>query len=152
MGRLRGVRPPQPPLRPGLTALPVQLHEALAGILSVQAEDDGSLTIRHGGTAASLRTVTIADGLEMVSITQVLAWDLPDTAELRKTVAAQANTTLLGTVALSEQPGRRADVMLRYNFPASGLGNSALQTLVLMVLDTGTGVRRVLLDGDPRHP
>ncbi len=113
--------------------------------MTVVVEEDDALTVRHDGTVASLRTVTIADGLEMVSITQVLAWDLALNADVRKHVAAQANTTLLGTVVLSEQPGRLADVMLRYNFPVSGLADSALQTLVLMVLDTGAGVRRALL-------
>lgn len=123
----------------------IDLAGVLAGVLPVQVEDDGALTVRHDGTAASLRTVAIADGLEMVSITQVLAWDLPVNADLRKRVAAQANTTMLGTVALSEQPGRRADVMLRYNFPGSGLSESALRTLVLMVLDAGVQVRRTVL-------
>ncbi len=122
----------------------MDLRRTLAAVMPVQAEDDGALTVRHDGTVASLRTVTIADGLEMVSITQVLAWDLPVNADLRKRVAAQANSTMLGTVTMSEQPGRRADVMLRYNFPGGGLSESALQTLVLMVLDTGAQVRRSL--------
>ncbi len=122
----------------------MDLRGTLAAVMPVQAEDDGALTVRHDGTVASLRTVTIADGLEMVSITQVLAWDLPVNADLRKRVAAQANSTMLGTVTMSEQPGRRADVMLRYNFPGGGLSESALQTLVLMVLDTGAQVRRSL--------
>jgi len=123
----------------------VQLREILAAVLPVHTEEDGALTVRHQGTAASLRTVTIADGLQMVSITQVLVWDVPLNAELRKRVAAQANSTLLGTVTLSDRPGRRADVMLRYNFPGGGLSDSALQTLVLMVLDAGVQVRRALV-------
>ena len=40
-------------------------------------EDDGALTVHHDGTVASLRVVTIAEGLDMVSLTQILAWDLP---------------------------------------------------------------------------
>lgn len=122
-----------------------QLRQALSVVLPVHTEDDGALTVRHDGTVASLRTVTIAEGLQMVSITQVLAWDVPVNADLRQRVAAQANSTLLGTVTLSEQPGRRGDVMLRYNFPGGGLGDAALQTLVLMVLDTGAQVRTALL-------
>ena len=112
--------------------------------MSVEVDEDGALTVRHDGTVASLRAVTIAEGLEMVSLTQVLAWDLPVNAALRKQVAALANSTMLGTVTLAEQSGRRADVMLRYNFPVGGLGAQALQTLVLMVLDTGAGARRAL--------
>ncbi len=122
----------------------VGLAEVLAAALPVATDADGALTVKHDGTVASLRTVTIADELEMISLTQVLAWDLPCNADLRRSVAAQANTTMLGTVTLVERPGKRADVMLRYNFPAAGLSESALRTLVLMVLDTGAGVRRDL--------
>lgn len=122
----------------------MDLAEVLAGALTFETDADGSLTMNHGGTVASLRTVAIADDLEMVSLTQVLAWDLPCNADLRKNVAAHANATMLGTVALVDRPGKRADVMLRYNFPAAGLSGSALQTLILMVLDTGVGVRRAL--------
>lgn len=120
------------------------LADVLAEVLTVEAAEDGSITVHHDGTVASLRAVTIAEGLEMVSLTQVLAWDLPVNAALRKQVAALANSTMLGTVTLAEQSGRRADVMLRYNFPVGGLGAQALQTLVLMVLDTGAGARRAL--------
>lgn len=120
------------------------LADVLAQVMAVHVEDDGALTVRHDGTVASLREVTIAEGLDMLSLTQVLAWDLPCTATLRKTVAAQANSTMLGTVTLSEQPGKRADVMLRYNFPFGGLDERAVQTLVLMVLSGGAGVRQAL--------
>ena len=122
----------------------VGLAEVLAAALPVETDADGALTVHHDGTVASLRAVTIADDLEMISLTQVLAWDLPCNASLRKSVAAQANTTMLGTVTLVERPRKRADVMLRYNFPAAGLSESALRTLVLLVLDTGAGVRRGL--------
>jgi hypothetical protein len=42
--------------------------------------------------------------------------------------------------------GERADVVLRYNFPVAGLGESALRTLVMMVLAAGADVRRALPD------
>ncbi len=120
------------------------LADTLAQVLAVQVEDDGALTVRYEGTVASLREVTIAEGLGMLSVNQVLAWDLPCTPELRETVAAQANSTMLGTVTLAERPGGVADVMLRYNFPVGGLTDPAVQTLVLMVLAGGVEVRRVL--------
>jgi hypothetical protein len=122
----------------------MDLSGALAEVLPVEVDDDGSVTVAHEGTVASLRSVSLAEDLELVSLTQMLAWDLPLSADLRKKVAAQANTTMLGTVTLSEQPDRRADVMLRYNFPAGGLTDSALRTLVLMVLDSGAEARRVI--------
>lgn len=121
-----------------------RLGDVLAAVMSVETEDDGSLTVRHEGTVASLRVVTIADGLEMVSLTQMLAWDLPSDTGLRKGVAALAHTTMLGTVTMAERAGGQADVMLRYNFPAGGLDDRALQTLMLMVLDGGVAARRAL--------
>ncbi len=123
------------------------LADVLAPVIPVQVEEDGALTVRHDGTVASLREVTIGEGLAMVSLTQVLAWDLPLTADLRKRVAAQTNRTMLGTVSMTEQPGKRADVMLRYNFPVGGLHDEALQTLVLMVLAGGAEARRALTGG-----
>ena len=120
------------------------LAEALREVMPVDVEEDGALTVRHDGTFASLRAVTIAEDIEMVSVTQVLAWDLPLNADLRKRVAAQAQSTMLGTVTLVEQPGKRGDVMLRYNFPGDGLSDQALQTLVLMVLAGGVDARAAL--------
>ena len=126
------------------------LADVLGPVASVEVTDDDALTVQHDGTFASLRTVTIADGLELVSLTQALAWDLTPDADLRKSVAAQASKTMLGTVTLVEHPGggvdaERADVVLRYNFPFAGLDDQALQTLVLMVLAAGAEVRRALL-------
>jgi hypothetical protein len=123
-----------------------RLADALRDVMPVDVEPDGALTVRHQGTFASLRTVMIADDIQMVSVTQVLAWDLPLNADLRKRVAAQAQSTMLGTVTLVEQPGKRGDVMLRYNFPGDGLGDRALRTLMLMVLAAGVDARRALVD------
>ena len=120
------------------------LAGALAGVLSVESGDDGSLTVPYDGTFASLRPVTIVDGLEMVSLNQMLAWDLRLDDRLRKAVAAQANKTTLGTVTIVER-GKQADVLLRYNFPSGGLSDSALQTLVLLVLTAGAEVRREIV-------
>jgi hypothetical protein len=122
------------------------LADVLAQVMPVQVEPDGALTVRHDGTVASLREVNIAEGLLMLSLTQVLVWDLPANNELHKTIAAHANTMMLGTVTLAEQPGKRADVLLRYNFPVGGLDDRAVQTLVLMVLSGGAEVRRALSD------
>jgi hypothetical protein len=124
----------------------------LEEILPVQHEDDGALTVHHDETFASLRVVTIAEDLDMVSLTQVLAWDLPLDSKLRAKVAKHAHDTLLGTVSLVEKSEgakrnskKTADVLLRYNFPAAGLTDDALRTLILMVLATGADVRRALV-------
>ena len=128
-----------------------RLAVVLAEILPVTREDDGALTVQHDATFASMRVVTIAEDLELVSLTQVLAWDLPLDSEIRAKVAKHAHDTLLGTVSLVEKivavkgsSKKTGDVLLRYNFPAAGLTDDALRTLVLMVLATGTDVRTAL--------
>lgn len=127
------------------------LQERLAPVLrdsvALEEEPDGALTLRHDGTFASLRVVTIVEDLELVSLNQVLAWDLLLSGEIRDRVASQAGSTLLGAVILGEKAGPDGgvgDVMLRYNFPAAGLTDTALRTLILMVLDQGAQIRRVL--------
>ena len=127
-----------------------RLVAVLDEILPTQPEDDGAVTVHHDETFASLRVVTIAEGLDMISLTQILAWDLPVDSKIRAKVAKQAADTLLGTVSLVEKSAARnsrktADVLLRYNFPAGGLTDDALRTLILMVLATGADVRRALV-------
>lgn len=135
-----------------------RLSAVLAEVLPVQREEDGAVTVHHDGTFASLRVVTIAEDLELISLTQVLAWDLHLDAKLRAAVAEHAHNTLLGTVSLAAKSGstqiaagakrnskKVADVLLRYNFPAAGLTDDALRTLVMMVLATGADVRRALI-------
>lgn len=135
----------------------MELRERLVAVLNeilpTQQEEDGAVTVHHDDTFASLRVVTIAEGLDMVSLTQILAWDLPLDAKIRAKVAKHAHDTLLGTVSLVEKSTaaakrnskKTADVLLRYNFPAAGLSDDALRTLIMMVLATGGDVRRALV-------
>jgi hypothetical protein len=136
----------------------------LGDVFDVAEENDEGLTVSGDGIVASVRVVTIAEGLEMVSLTQPLAWDLPLTNKLRERVSEHASKTMLGTVVLVEKlvespangsstktASRRspvkkvADVMLRYNFPAAGLTDDALRTLILLVLSTGADVRTAFI-------
>jgi hypothetical protein len=115
----------------------------LDSVLSVREEDDGALTVQHDGTLASLRVVSVAEGLELISLSQILAWDVPLDRRIRAKIAERARETMLGTVTLIEKK-RIGEVLLRYNFPGGGLSDEALRTLILMVLSTGADVRRAL--------
>jgi hypothetical protein len=129
---------------------------ALTDSVALTEEPDGALTVGYDGTLASARVVTIVEDLELVSLTQIVAWDLPLTKRLRDRVTEHTRNTQLGTVVLVEKPagagataakrnsGKTGDVMLRYNFPGAGLTDDALRTLVLLVLDTGAEIRRAL--------
>jgi len=136
-----------------MPSLQERLVTVLSEVLPVEEESDGALTVRHDGTIASLRVVTITVDLDLVSLTQILAWDLLLTKKIRDSVAAQAHNTLLGSVVLVEKVGeptakrnstKTADVVLRYNFPGGGLTDGALRTLILMVLDKGAEIRQAL--------
>ncbi|WP_055400781.1 MULTISPECIES: hypothetical protein [unclassified Mycobacterium] len=140
-----------------MPSLQERLASALAEVLSVDEEADGALTVRHAGTIASLRVVNIAEDLDLVSLTQVLAWDLPLTKKISDQVVKQARDSNFGSVTLVEKvndkavqrnsgkgAAKSADVILRYNFPGAGLTDDALRTLILLVLDSGAGVRSAL--------
>ncbi|MCV7029645.1 hypothetical protein [Mycobacterium sherrisii] len=140
-----------------MPSLQQRLGEILRDVLHVEEEPDGGLTVHHDGTLASLQVVNIAEGLDLVSLTQVVVWDLPLTKRLSERVAKQAHDSNFGNVTLvekvSDQAAQRnsgkgaaktADVMLRYNFPGAALADDALRTLILLVLDTGAEMRRTL--------
>ena len=141
-----------------MPTLQERLASTLGEVLPLQEEADGALTVHHGGTIASLRVVNIAEGLDLVSLTQILAWDLPLTKKISDQVAKQGRDTNFGSVTLIEKVNEKAvqrnsgrgaaksaDVMLRYNFPGSGLTDEALRTMILLVLDTGADIRRKLV-------
>ena len=136
-----------------MPSLQQQLLTVLSGVMPVDEESDGALTVRHAGTIASLRVVEISEGLDLVSLTQIVAWDLLLNKKVRDTVTGQSRTILLGSISMVEKPSgpatkrnssKSADVLLRYNFPGGGLSDDALRTLVLMVLDKGAEIRRAL--------
>ncbi len=127
-----------------MTSLLDRLASILGEILSVEVESDGALTVRHNGTFASLRVVRIVEDLDLMSLTQVLVWDLPLTKKVRDQVTREAREVNFGSLTLLEKGTRDAktvDVMLRYNFPGAGLTDDALRTLILLVLDTGARIR-----------
>lgn len=147
-----------------MPSLQQRLASILPDVLSVEQEPDGAMTVRHSGTFASLRVVSIAEGLELVSLTQILAWDLPLSRKIRERAAKQARDVNFGAVTVLEKSpdngtakgaaktaaktaSKTGDVMLRYNFPGAGLSDDALRTLILLVLDTGVQVRDALIAG-----
>ena len=140
-----------------MPSLQERLASILGEVLAVEEEPDGALTVRHAGTIASVRVVNIVEDLDLVSLTQIVAWDLPLTKKVSDQVARHARDTNLGTVTMVEKvadkavqrnsgrgAAKTADVMLRYNFPGAGLTDDALRTLILLVLDTGAQIRRAL--------
>lgn len=111
----------------------------LAPQMSVQGGEDDSLTVYFQGTVVSMRALSLAPGLDVLSLTQVLAWDLPVTEQLRTDVETASGASNFGTVKLAVHEVT-ADVLLHYTFPAGTLADDALTTMLMMVLTVGAEV------------
>jgi hypothetical protein len=81
-----------------MPSLRERLVSILEQVLPVEEEADGGLTVRHDGTFASLQVVNIAEDLDLVSLTQVLAWDLPLTKKVSALVAKHGRDSNFGSV------------------------------------------------------
>ena len=103
-------------------------------------DDDGALSFRHADVAGALQAVELADGLVMLSLTCVVAWDLPADSDVCERVALRAGEGLFGTLG-AVRTERGVDVTLRYAFPATGLGAAPLGTLLMLVVSAASQLR-----------
>ncbi|OLR95410.1 hypothetical protein [Actinokineospora bangkokensis] len=120
-------------------------REALEAFHEVHVDDDGALTFRHGEVPCAVQAMQLADGLTVLSLTCVVAWDLPEDPHLASSAAERAGQGLFGTLGVVHSP-RGMDVTLRYAFPADGLEVPALGTLLMLVVSTAGQLRTDLLD------
>lgn len=121
--------------------------EALERYLDVNVDPDGALSFRHADVPGALQAVELADGLVMLSLTCVVAWDLPAESDVCERVALRAGQGLFGTLG-AVRTGHGVDVTLRYAFPAAGLDPRPLGTLLMLVISTASQLRAELL-GEP---
>ena len=119
-------------------------REALERYHDVHVDDDGALTFRHGDVPCALQGMQLAEGLAVLSLTCVVAWDLPDSPNLAASAAERAGEGLFGTLGVVHTE-RGLDVTLRYTFPASGLNVAAMGTLLMLVVSTASQLRGELL-------
>ncbi|KAA0022996.1 YbjN domain-containing protein [Antrihabitans cavernicola] len=113
--------------------LQTRAQEALSHMMEVRVTEDGSVGFEYGGALCSLRAVTLSPGLDVLSLTCVLAWDRPLRAALTKRVADRNNALQFGSITVIGN-GKLADVIMRYTFPGTGLSDEALTTMLLLVL------------------
>ncbi|KQU02535.1 hypothetical protein HQ325_18160 [Rhodococcus sp. BP-349] len=114
-------------------ALQDRARLALGQFADVSVGDDGSLGFSYAGALCSLRAVALSPGLEVLSLTAVLAWDRPSSGTLRGKVAVRNSESQFGSISLTTH-GSQADVVMRYTFPASGLDDEPLMTMLVLVL------------------
>jgi hypothetical protein len=118
--------------------------EALENYHDVHVDDDGALTFRHAEVPCAVQAMQLAEGLTVLSLTCVVAWDLPPTDELAQSVAERAGQGLFGTLGVVRTE-RGMDVTLRYAFPAEGMSSAPLGTLLMLVVATASQLRTELL-------
>lgn len=117
---------------------------ALERYQDVEVDDDGALTFRHSDVPCAVQAVELAEGLVVLSLTCVVAWDLPAEGGIGERVATRAGQGLFGTLG-QVRTDRGIDVTLRYTFPAAGLDTVPLGTLLMLVVSTASQVRGELL-------
>ena len=117
---------------------------ALERYHEVHVDDDGALTFRHNEVPCAVQAMQLAEGLAVLSLTCVVAWDLPDSPDLASSAAERAGQGLFGTLGVVHTE-RGLDVTLRYTFPAAGLAITPLGTLFMLVVSTASQLRSELL-------
>ena len=124
--------------------LQTRAQELLAPLMDVRVTEDDSLGFEYGGALCSLRAVTLSPGLDVLTLTCVLAWDRPLRAALTRRVADRNNALQFGSITVIGH-GKLADVIMRYTFPATGLHDEALTTMLLLVLSGADRSRQGLV-------
>lgn len=123
-------------------------RRALERYVEVEVDPDGALTFRHREVPCLLHGLELAEGLPVLSLTCVAAWDLPEQRDVPATVGLRAGEGLFGTLGVV-RGARGWDVTLRYAFPAAGLAEQAMGTLLMLVVSNASTVRDELTaDGD----
>ena len=117
---------------------------ALEAFHDVHVDDDGALSFRHVDVPCAVQAMQLAEGLTVLSLTCVVAWDLPDDPKLASSAAERAGQGLFGTLGVVHTE-RGMDVTLRYAFPAEGMDPSPLGTLLMLVVSTASQLRTDLL-------
>jgi hypothetical protein len=130
------------------TALLDTARTALERYHDVVVDDDGTLTFAHGGVVCAVQGTELDEGLAVLNLTCVVAWDLavdPDPErDVPTRVALGAGEGLFGTPRVIR--GEHGwDVTLRYAFPASGLDEKAMGTLLMLVVASASSMRGELV-------
>jgi hypothetical protein len=118
--------------------------QALETFHDVHVDDDGALTFRHAEVPCAVQAMQLAEGLTVLSLTCVVAWDLEPSDRLAKSAAERAGQGLFGTLGVIHTE-RGMDVTLRYAFPAQGMDAAPLGTLLMLVVSTASQLRDELL-------
>ncbi|ASU77977.1 hypothetical protein CDG81_06255 [Actinopolyspora erythraea] len=142
----------------GTADLLTAAKRALENYYEVRVDDDGALTFLHSGTPCALQAMRLAEGLTVLSLTCVVAWDLAQDDRIARWVAERAGQGMFGTPGVVRTE-RGMDLTLRYTFPADGLAEDPLATLLMLVVSGASQLRGELAESfdvgtgeDPDEP
>lgn len=113
---------------------------ALETYYEVRVDDDGALTFLHSEVPCAVQAMQLADGLTVLSLTCVVAWDLPVDESTPRWAAERAGEGMFGTLGVV-RTARGMDLTLRYAFPADGLAGTPLTTLLMLIVSTASQLR-----------
>ena len=123
---------------------------ALERYHDVEVDTDGALTFAHGGVLCVVQGTELEEGLPVLNLTCVVAWDLPvsddPATDVPTRVALGVGEGLFGTPRVVR--GEKGwDVTLRYAFPAAGLAEGPMGTLLMLVVSSASSMRNALVGG-----
>jgi hypothetical protein len=117
---------------------------ALENYYDVKVDEDGALTFAHGGVVCAVQGMELEEGLDVLNITCVVAWDLPADADVPARVGLGAGEGLFGTPRVI-RGANGWDVTMRYAFPSAGLDEKAMGTMLMLVVSSASSLRAELL-------
>lgn len=125
-------------------------RRALERFHDVETDDDGALTFVHGGVPCVVQGTELEEGLPVLNLTCVVAWDVPPAEDPARDVPARVGLGvgegLFGSPRVVR--GERGwDVTLRYAFPAVGLAEGPMGTLLMLVVSSASSMRAELVPG-----
>jgi hypothetical protein len=121
-------------------------RKALERFHDVTADEDGSLSFVHGGVVCALQGLELEEGLPVLNLTCVVAWDLPAESDVPTQVALGVGEGLFGTPRVI-RGSAGWDITWRYAFPAAGLDEKAMGTLLMLVVSGASSLRAALVPG-----
>ena len=129
---------------PAITGMLDTARAALERFHDVEVDDDGALTFAHGGVLCVVQGTELEEGLPVLNLTCVVAWDLPLESDVPTRVAMGVGEGLFGTPRVIR--GEHGwDVTLRYAFPATGLDEHPMGTLLMLVVASASSMRAELV-------
>lgn len=121
-----------------------RVTELLGEIGEVGESDADSVVVQVGQTRASVRALTLAPGLDVLTVTQLVAVNLPNTDALRDDVESADAQLSFGTLRRSDPAGVTTDVLQYYTFPAGTLDDVPMLTVLHVVLSAGADTAALL--------